>query len=227
MGEISVTVVDALIVLVILMSAGYAAYRGLMRETLSIFSWAVSAYVTLRFFPSFQPMLRGFISPEWLADFIVLVSLFLVMLVPLSFLSFRFAESVRRSEIGPVDRSLGFVFGVARGLVILGLVYIAFFAMAQGNDPVWLREARLYPLIQNTREVLLTLVPEEESLPGGVFAGPAVVTTPAAVPPSPVAQPAAPAQADTPPPAPTYDADERGALDRLIEATATDGNNVQ
>ena len=223
MGEISVTVVDALIVLVILMSAGYAAYRGLMRETLSIFSWAVSAYVTLRFFPSFQPMLRGFISPEWLADFIVLVGLFLVVLVPLSFLSFRFAESVRRSQIGPVDRSLGFVFGVARGLVILGLVYIVFFAVAQGNDPAWLREARLYPLIQNTREVLLTLVPEEEVFSGGAVSEPAAV---AAVPPPPVVPPAAPAQVDTAPPAPTYDVDERGALDRLIEATATNGNDV-
>ena len=223
MGEISVTVVDALIVLVILMSAGYAAYRGLMRETLSIFSWAVSAYVTLRFFPSFQPMLRGFISPEWLADFIVLVGLFLVVLVPLSFLSFRFAESVRRSQIGPVDRSLGFVFGVARGLVILGLVYIVFFAVAQGNDPAWLREARLYPLIQNTREVLLTLVPEEEVFSGGAVSEPAAV---AAVPLPPVVPSAAPAQVDTPPPAPTYDVDERGALDRLIESTATNGNDV-
>jgi membrane protein required for colicin V production len=131
MGEFSVTVVDVLVVLVILVSAAYAIYRGLMRETLSIFAWVAAAFVTLRFFPNFRPLLRDLVSPNWLADLLVFAAMFLIVLVPLSFMSYRFGESVKRSEVGPVDRTLGLVFGVGRGLVIVGFAYVAFISMAE------------------------------------------------------------------------------------------------
>ncbi len=51
MGELSVATVDIVIAAVILVSAVYAALRGLLRETLAIFSWALAAYVTLRVVP--------------------------------------------------------------------------------------------------------------------------------------------------------------------------------
>jgi len=166
MSEFYITVVDILVVLAILVSAFYAAWRGLMRETLSIFSWAVAAYVTLRFFPTFRPMLREVVQPEWLADLGVFCGLFVLVLVPLSFLAFRFSETVKKTEIGPVDRALGFIFGVGRGLVVVGLSYIVFAALVPlQNHPAWLTGARLFPLIQNTSDVLLTLVPEAEELP--------------------------------------------------------------
>src|SRR5271165_930155 len=110
--------VDVLVVLTILVSAGYAAYRGFVNETLSIFAWAAAAFATLRFAPAFVPFLRERMSPL-AGTLIAYAGVFLVVLIPLSFVSFRFSESVRNSPINPIDRVLGFGFGIVRGLVVI------------------------------------------------------------------------------------------------------------
>ncbi|MEE8438982.1 MAG: CvpA family protein [Micropepsaceae bacterium] len=216
MGEVSVTIVDLLIAVVILVSALFATWRGLLRETLSVFSWAVSAYLTLRLFPSFRPMLREYISPDWLADFGVFIGIFIIVLVPLSYMSHRFTETVKQAEIGPVDRTLGFVFGVGRGLVIVGLAHIVFSLLVPPqNQPSWLMEARLFPVVQNTSDVLLSLVPPPDDIPlADLTATPTLTAAPPPSIPPPTAE-NPPLEADSQ----TYGAEERAALDRLIETT--------
>ncbi len=216
MGEVFVTIVDLLIAVVILVSALFATWRGLLRETLSIFSWAVSAYLTLRLFPSFRPMLREYISPDWLADFGVFVGIFMIVLIPLSYMSHRFAETVKRTEIGPVDRALGFVFGVGRGLVIVGLAHIVFSILVPPqSQPSWLMEARLFPVVENTSDVLLSLVPPPDDIPlSDLTATPSFTAAPEPI--------ALPQTAENPPleaDSQTYGAEERAALDRLIGTT--------
>ncbi|MEY4879134.1 MAG: hypothetical protein RJB62_603 [Pseudomonadota bacterium] len=224
MGEVSVTVIDLLVALVVLVSAVYAAWRGLMRETLSIFSWVVAAYLTLRLFPSFRPLLRGVIGPEWLSDLVVFFGIFILILVPLSVMSFRMSEKVKRTEIGPVDRVLGFVFGVGRGLVVVGIAYIVFSIMVPAqNQPNWITQARLFPVVENTSDVLLSLVPPPEDIPLNITPLPQLQATSSTTVPVPIVAPRAePLQAQNASPetdAQAYGADERAALDRLIEAT--------
>lgn len=204
MDGVSVTVVDFLVVGVILLSALFAMWRGLVQETLSIVAWVAAAYSALRFYPLLQPLLENYIGSPRLASLAAGAIIFLVVLIPLSFLSHRFGENVKHSEIGPVDRSLGFVFGVGRGLVIIGIAYIAFSALVPMRDhPGWLTHARLLPLIQSTSDVLLSLVPDR-SLDTAQAAEPTQETAKS----KPVAKPGK-----------TYGARDRRALDRLIEAT--------
>lgn len=220
MSELSFTAVDVLFALIILASAAYAAWRGLIRETLSIFSWAVSAYVTLRFFPTFRPMLRGLISPEWLSDAVVFVGMLVIMLVPLSFLAYRISEAVKKSPVSAVDRVLGFVFGIVRGAVVIGIAYITFATMTGRSDPDWLTRTKSYPLVLETSDLLLNLVPETGELTSEQ-------TGINQIPPRP--QPArrqAAGQNRQAAPQNTqaqeqsgYDAGDRSELDRLIQAT--------
>jgi membrane protein required for colicin V production len=206
MGQLSVTAIDILVVVVILVSAGYAAYRGLVHETFTIIEWVAAGYVALRFTPLFQPLLRDYISPAWLEWIAVFVGTFLIVFIPLSIMSHRISEHVKKSEIGPIDRTLGFVFGVGRGLVIVGFAYLAFAALVPARDhPDALTKARLFPLIRNTSEVLRSLTPQEGNG---------------------TAQADAPADAKAPTPQPTaakaYGADDRSALDRLFETKGSD-----
>ena len=195
MSGLPVTTIDLVVITVILISALLALWRGLVRETFSIFEWVASAYVALRLAPIFQPMLAGIVESPLLAWIAVFVATFLIVLIPLSILTHRFSEIVKRSEIGPVDRVLGFVFGIGRGLVIVGLAYIAFASLVPAEEhPPVLTGARLFPLIQNSSEVLLSLVPGTESEDGTVPQGEGQQTK-------------------------TYGAQDRGALDRLFEAT--------
>ena len=156
------TFVDFLVVTVIIVSAGYAAYRGLTSETLTIFAWAAAAFGTLYFGPWLIPMARTMISAPWLAAAAAYAGVFLVIFVPLSFMSFRFSQSVKNSPIGPLDRGLGIAFGVVRGLVVVGLAYLAFtYFTPIHQQPRWLLSARTLPVMQSTAQVLLAAIPNQ------------------------------------------------------------------
>ena len=97
-----------------------------MSEVLAIFAWAAAAFATLYFGPWLIPLMRDVIATPWLASLAAYAGIFLVVLIPLSFIGHRFSETVKHSPIGPLDRALGIAFGVVRGLVIVGLAYLAF-----------------------------------------------------------------------------------------------------
>ena len=143
---------------ILLVSGLFATYRGFLNETLSIVAYAVAAVGAVVMAPLLKPLAQSVVGPDWLAYGLSLVGLFLVLLIPLSFISFRISESVQGSPIGPLDRSLGFVFGVARGLVIVGAAYLVFSLLAPPKDhPDWIREARLLPVVKGTADVLRSL----------------------------------------------------------------------
>jgi len=166
--NLSVTFLDCLIVLVIVVSAGYAAWRGFLWETLTIFAWVAAAFACLYFGPYIIPLTRSMIAQPWLASLVAYAGVFLAVFIPLAFMSHRFSESVKHSPIGPLDRAAGVAFGVVRGLVVVGLAYLAFtYFVPIRNQPGWLTEARLLPMVQSTSEVLLSVVPDH---PGEEYA---------------------------------------------------------
>src|SRR5471030_1707999 len=157
--NLSVTFLDALIVLIIVVSAGYAAWRGFLWETLTIFAWVAAAFACLYFGPYVIPLTRGMVQEAWLASLIAYAAVFLAVFIPFAFMSHRFSESVKHSPIGPLDRAAGVAFGVVRGLVIIGLAYLAFtYFVAIRNQPGWVTQARLLPVVQSTADVLLSVV---------------------------------------------------------------------
>jgi membrane protein required for colicin V production len=159
--NLSVTFIDCLIVLIVVVSAGYAAWRGFIWETLTIFAWAAAAFACLYFGPYVVPLTRGMVNEAWLASLLAYGAVFLAVFIPLAFMSHRFSETVKHSPIGPLDRAAGVAFGVVRGLVVVGLAYLAFtYFVPIRQQPHWVTEARLLPVVQSTADVLLSVVPE-------------------------------------------------------------------
>src|ERR1700761_5736834 len=159
--SLSFTFLDCLIVLIIVVSAIYAGWRGFLWETLTIFAWAAAAFACLYFGPYIIPLTRSLVQTEWLASLLAYAAVFLAVFIPMAFMTARFSNSVRHSPIGPLDRAAGVAFGVVRGLVIVGLAYLAFtYFVPIREHPRWLTEARLLPVVQSTSEVLLTVVPD-------------------------------------------------------------------
>jgi membrane protein required for colicin V production len=157
----NLTAIDVLVILTVLASAGYAAWKGFLSETLTIFDWLAAAFGSLYFGPYLVPMMRGVVSTPWLASLIAYAVVFLIVFIPLSFLSHRFSENVKNSPIGPLDRALGIAFGVVRGLAVVALVYIAYsYFVPVPEQGRFIREAQTLPMIQSTSAVILSLVPE-------------------------------------------------------------------
>lgn len=158
--NLPITVLDAAVILLILASAGYAAWKGFLSETLTIFDWAAAAFGCLYFGPYLIPMMRGLVATPWVAGLLAYAVVFLIIFIPLSFLSHRFSETVKNSPIGPLDWALGIAFGVVRGLVAVGLVYLAYtYFVPVPEQPRWIKEANTLPMIQSTADVLVSLVP--------------------------------------------------------------------
>jgi uncharacterized membrane protein required for colicin V production len=168
------TLLDAIIVLVIVVSAGYAAWRGFIWETLTVFAWVAAAFGCLWLGPSVIPITRGMVHEEWLASLIAYAATFLAVFIPFAFISHRFSEGVKHSPIGPLDRAAGVAFGVVRGLVIVGLGYLAFtYFTPICAQPDWLTQTRLLPVVQTTSETLVDAIPhrEENGIPQAEHCG--------------------------------------------------------
>lgn len=223
MSALGLTVVDPIVLAVIFISAAYATYKGFVSETLSIFAWAAAAFATLFFGPKLAPVTRGLVAAPWLGVLIGYALIFLIVLIPLSFMSFRFAGSVKNSPVGTLDRVLGAVFGIVRGLAIVGLAYIAFtYVVSVRSQPDWVAKAWTLPIVKGSSEVLLSLIPNQNL---GVAkeeraANPEQKAVNAPVPVPKPAQTAAPKKTHHN----SYGAKERGELDRLIEQTGGSGN---
>ncbi len=205
------TLIDIVALLIVLASMGYAIYRGFVAETLSVFAWAGAAFGSLYFGPWVTPHMLSLVSTWWIATLLAYAAVFLVIFIPLSFASHRFASNVQSSTVGPLDRVLGAAFGIARGLAVLGFLYIVFSMIVPVRDqPRQLTDARSLPLMQSSAEVLLAIVPHNSSVDTAVPAHDAITADLDRLKTKPGKRHLM-----------GYGARDRQALDRLFEATGS------
>ncbi len=163
MDSFPINILDLVVGLIVLLSALFAAYRGFVREVLAIAGWVGAAAVTIWLFPYGRPYASEFIPTEQLADLATGAVIFVAALIVFWILTRMIVSLVKDSALNALDRSLGFLFGIARGMVLLALIYmIAARALWQdGEIPVWAAEARTLPIIQQTSELIVSVVPAD------------------------------------------------------------------
>jgi membrane protein required for colicin V production len=220
---------DVVVVAVVLVSAIYAPYRGFVAESLSILGWVAAAFATLYFGPWAAYWLRGMVEPAWLGSILGYAVVFLAVVIPANFASHRVSENVKKSTVGTLDGAMGAVFGIVRGLALVGIAYLIFtMFVSVGSQPGWVTKARLLPVVRASAQVVASLVPDqrvgkERAKKEAVEAPPpaekhvakekTAETKPAATKPEPKKHGKK-----------TYGAKDRHALDRLIEATGSDAS---
>ncbi|MEM7565980.1 MAG: CvpA family protein [Pseudomonadota bacterium] len=156
-----ITWLDVILLAVMLISGLLAMMRGFTREVFSVVSWGAAAVAAFWAYPRFQEAARGAIQPDYLADGLLLAGVFLFVLVLVSFITFRISDMILDSRVGALDRTLGFAFGLGRGLVIVVIAFLFFTWLVDIDDqPSWVQEARFRPLLQNTGDALVALLPD-------------------------------------------------------------------
>lgn len=160
MSVLGLNVFDLIVIGVVVLSGLFALMRGLVKEVLSIVSWVGALFVAVYGFNFVHPFLDRLIQPTWLADAITGVGLFVISLIVLGLISTVVSGAVRKSSAGALDRSLGFLFGLVRGAVIVCVAWLAMsWALPAAEQPMWLREARTLPLVERGANLLLSMVP--------------------------------------------------------------------
>lgn len=152
--------VDIAVAIVLLISAVVAYARGFVREFFSLIVWVGAIAATVYSFDYLKEYARSFIQVRLLADGLTCFVVFLVTLTLLSFITGRLARVVSGSEMGPLDRALGFIFGVARGALVLCIAYIALtWVVPRDRQPPWLNQARSMTFIRAGADWLQEQVP--------------------------------------------------------------------
>ncbi len=157
------TWVDGVVLAVLLISAGLAYFRGLVREVLGIGGWLGAIAAGLLALPVSRPLIEPHVQPDWLATGLAIGAVFLVVLVILKIIIHWVAGMVQRSMLGGVDRALGLVFGLARGAFIVVLAYIVGALAMPASDkwPEEVRQARSRPLAADGARWLVAQLPPE------------------------------------------------------------------
>ena len=257
MDSLPVNITDIVVGLVLLVSALFAFARGFVHEVLSVAGWIGAIFASIYGVPLVKdraielmasiPNLPDWVPPDFVAPILAGSALFLITLVVLAMITRAVSKTIQASAFNALDRSLGFLFGLLRGAVLICLAYIAVdwlyplteepaAGVAAGeveaeaeadaeadaeerpDRPQWLLSARSLPLVRKGAEMLVLLVPME-----GIGAGAEKVrqnTEKLMETQKALEGIIAPATKGAPPPAPgEYDPKARQGMQKLIEST--------
>jgi membrane protein required for colicin V production len=157
-----VTILDLVLLAVMLISGLLAMVRGFMREILSIAAWGAAALVTLYAFAKLLPTAKTYFNNDTVASVVVVAGVFIGTLIVVSIITVRISDMILDSRIGALDRTLGFLFGLARGLLIVVVAYQFFVWLVPDKQrPDWVTSAKSRVVLQGTGEWLMSLLPDD------------------------------------------------------------------
>ncbi len=169
---------DLGLIVVILISALLAMLRGFTREVLAIASWGAAAAAAVYFYPLVLPYVKPYIQKDVLAMAVSAAAVFFATLVLVSVITIRLSDAILDSKVGALDRSLGFVFGAARGLLLCVIAFVFFsWLVPPEKQPEWVRAAKMKPLLQSTGDQLTSLLPDDPEGIIGRFKKPKTATS--------------------------------------------------
>jgi membrane protein required for colicin V production len=212
---------DLGVVAIIVLSALFAFARGFVREALSILAWIGAAAATLYGFNAAFTLIDPIVKNPLLSQVIAGFGLFVGSLIVLTIITSFIARMVRASALSPIDRTLGFIFGLARGAFLVCLAYLLldYMNLPPNDRPAWIREARSKPYLEEGAGVLRTFLPEQLKLKNAGFDDLRPVLSPAELTrraSGALASPSSTAPKSDSPAPPSYPSGERRGMDRLI-----------
>ena len=157
-----ITILDLVLLAVMLISGLLAMIRGFMREILSIASWGIAALATLYSFQKLLPFAKNYINNDTIAAAAVIGGVFIGTLIVISLITTRISDMVLDSRIGALDRTLGFLFGLARGLLIVVVAFLFFtWLVPDKQRPDWVTAAKSLTVLNSTGVWLQSLLPDD------------------------------------------------------------------
>lgn len=172
-------IIDIIVLAVLLISAVIAFLRGFIREVLTIagvVGGLAAAYIGG---PLLKPHMRDWmgveegIEPERLfgilpydvvADALSYGGIFIVVVIILSIISHFLAETAKSMGLGAIDRTFGFIFGILRGIILLGLLYLpVHLFIDQDSKDKWFESSKTHFYLEKTSDALSDLIPSETS----------------------------------------------------------------
>ncbi len=152
---------DYLLIALLAFSSIAGLMRGLLREVISLITWVAALWIAWTFSSSLEPYLGGALKEgavrPWAARAIIFVAVLLIGAAIGALLS----HFVRLTVFSGIDRLLGMLFGLLRGVVVLGLLAMLAHAVRL-HEESWYRGSVLVPYAEQAGNVMRTLVGERK-----------------------------------------------------------------
>ena len=157
-----ITLLDIVLIVVMLVSGLLAMVRGFMREVLSITAWVLAAGATLYSYNKLIPYAKQYFNSDIVAAVAVVGGVFLITLLVVSVLTVRISDMVLDSRVGALDRTLGFLFGLGRGLVIVVIAFQFFtWLVPDRSQPGWVKDAKSRVVLAGAGQWLMSMLPDD------------------------------------------------------------------
>lgn len=156
---------DLLVILFILASAFFAFSRGFFQEIFSLFSWSGALLISYFYSKYLIDYVDKILNNPTLSNLITYLVIFIVSLFLLSFISKKISGLIKYSSVGMIDRSLGFLFGVIRGYILLCLIFFGYNFFFKEVYPKWLEKSKLsYILMKGSIELISIFDKDNQSI---------------------------------------------------------------
>jgi membrane protein required for colicin V production len=155
-----VSILDLVVIGVVVISALLAAVRGFTREVLAIVAWVAAAATAWFLHPAALPLAKQYISNNTVALVAAIGGIFVITLIIVSIITVKISDLILDSRIGALDRTLGFVFGAARGFLICVIGWAFMNWLLQGKNPEWATDARTRSALESTGDSLIAMLPD-------------------------------------------------------------------
>jgi membrane protein required for colicin V production len=172
--------IDLIVIVVILLSAGLAFFRGFIREALTILGVVGGLLAAYQFGDDVVPLFNswlgvsndpnslesqrqfaGVIGYDQLAKVLAYACVFILVVVILSIVSYFLSRGAEKIGLGMIDRTFGVIFGIARGILILGLIYLPFqMFLAEEEKEEWFSGSRTIVYVEWTAEWIRNFFPD-------------------------------------------------------------------
>jgi membrane protein required for colicin V production len=153
-------ITDYLVIAAILISAVVGSFRGFLREAIALVTWIIALFIGWHFSDSIAPNLGGLLAGSPVATWAARVILVALILLLGAGIGVVVAHYVRLSIFNAMDRFLGFVFGVFRGFVLLG-VFVILGQVLRLDGEHWWRKSTLLPYGESIANGLRVVIGDE------------------------------------------------------------------
>jgi membrane protein required for colicin V production len=162
------TIIDAVVACVIILSAILAWSRGFVRESLAILGWIAAAVLAFLFAPTVRPMIAQIpVLDRFMGDSCELATIaafavvFALALVVFSIITPLFSSVVQRSAVGGIDQGIGFLFGVARGVLLVAIAFIVYDRVMTSQDVAMVENSRSAQVFERMRSQMDEQIPAD------------------------------------------------------------------
>lgn len=151
---------DFCIIGILILSTIMSFARGFVKESISLLTWVTAIWIGLKFSPMLADLMKNQVdtpSVRLIASFLIL---FIAVLLIGGLLNYIISHIVHKTGLTGTNRLIGMVFGLARGILVVGLIVLLANHTAFPKDPWWQNSA-LIPKFEPVANTISKFLPDK------------------------------------------------------------------